>query len=170
MKSLHSQFTVHNAQLFFVVARFIAGAVLLYAGFTKLTVPPEEFALALEGYRLFPVPVLMVLARVVPWAELFAGAFLLLGFELRFAAGLSALLFAGVLAALAPAPLSGIARADCGCFGRGGPHLSFLQALVFDGTLLALAVFIFFDKERRLSLDSRLRNPRAPQKNPVHRP
>ncbi len=138
-------------------ARLVVGSVLLFSGLSKLMVPAEEFAMALEGYRLFTLPMTMALARVVPWVELFSGAFLLLGFGLRYAGAVAAGLFAAFILALGSTLVRGIPLEDCGCFGWGLPRLSPSRTILLDSLLLALTLVILIDRERRFSLERRLR-------------
>jgi uncharacterized membrane protein YphA (DoxX/SURF4 family) len=137
----------------FLAARWIAGSVLAAAGFLKLLSPPEELALVMESYRLLPVSVLMPLARVLPWTELFAGVYLFLGYAQRVSALAAMALFSGFVGALVSVQARGIDLAECGCFGRAGPHFTPWQALFFDAVILVLAAAALRDPYKRWSLD-----------------
>lgn len=137
-----------------LAGRLIAGVALAFSGYMKLMAPAEEFALVVEGYRLLPVSAALWAARVIPWAELFAGAALLTGYFTRFAAGGAAGLFSLFLAALGSALARGITLSDCGCFGQAGPHFTQPQAIALDAALLGCALLAFLDRRPRLSLDA----------------
>jgi uncharacterized membrane protein YphA (DoxX/SURF4 family) len=138
-------------------ARLAVGGVLAAAGVGKLLLPPEEFAYALEAYRLFPFSWLMPMARTLPWAELGAAALVLTGFQARAGAVSAAFLFASFLVVLSSVLWRGLDLGACGCFGGLGPRLSPRQTLAMDAVLLALSGLLFFDREKRFSLD-RLRS------------
>lgn len=136
-----------------IAARLLVGAVLVFSGFSKLLVPAEEFAMALETYRLFPLPTIMALARIIPWVELFMGVCLLLGYAVGYAGTAAAALFLAFITALGSTLMRGIPIEDCGCFGWGIPHLPPSQTILLDSILLVLCLMIVIDKERRFSLE-----------------
>lgn len=134
--------------------RLAAGGALAFSGYMKLMGPAEEFALAVEGYRLLPLAASLWTARVLPWAELFAGAALVAGYLTRFAAVGTSGLFLLFLAALGSAAARGVALNDCGCFGQAGPHFTVPQSIALDAVLLAFALLALLDRRPRLSLDA----------------
>lgn len=145
-----------------VAARLLVGAVLLFSGISKLMIPAEEFAMALEAYRLFPLPAIMALARIIPWVELFTGAFLLVGYGVGYSGTVAALLFFSFIMALGSTLVRNIPIDDCGCFGWGIPHLPPSVTILLDSVLLALSLLILIDKERRFSLERRRRKRQRP--------
>ena len=58
-------------------ARLLLGAVLLYAGFTKLN-DAWRFAEMIANYRLLPAQANQVLALTLPWLEVILGLLLIL--------------------------------------------------------------------------------------------
>lgn len=143
-----------------IAARLLVGAVLVFSGFSKLLVPLEEFAMSLEAYRLFALPTIMILARAIPWVELFTGGFLLLGYAVGYAGTLAAALFVAFIAALGSTLMRGIPLEDCGCFGWGIPHLPPSQTILLDSVLLVLCLVILIEKDRCFSLERWLRRKR----------
>lgn len=133
-------------------ARLLAGGALAAAGFIKLMGAPEEFAMAMEAYRLVPVAWLLPIARVAPWLELWAGVFLVMGCFTRQAALATAVAYGVFLTAIGSTLARGIALENCGCFGRS-LHLAPWQAMALDGVLLLLAVLAWRDRAHYLSLD-----------------
>jgi uncharacterized membrane protein YphA (DoxX/SURF4 family) len=144
-----------------VAARLTVGAVLVISGFSKVMIPVEEFAMVLEGYQLFPLPMLMVLARVLPWVELFAGACLFLGVATGLAGVVATALFIGFIMALGSTLVRGVPVEDCGCFGWGLPHLHPAVTIVMDAGLLVLCILVLVDRERLFSLERWLRKMRT---------
>jgi hypothetical protein len=58
------------------------GAVFFYAGLQK-HLAPYQFAEAVMAYRLFPQSLVGLVAAVLPWIELSAGFFLVMGYLLE---------------------------------------------------------------------------------------
>lgn len=88
---------------------------MIVAGYTKLS-DPLFFALGITGFDLLPMSMVRIVAFIVPWIELAAGACILLGLWTREGA---AVLF-GMMGTFTIAIISVIARdktIECGCFG-----------------------------------------------------
>jgi len=121
-----------------LLARLTVAGVFIYAGLLKLLAPAEEFAYAIETYKVTGPGLSLWAAYIMPWLELYAGLLLAGGIFTRFNA-----LFCGAMliffeALLAQAWLRGLPVTSCGCFGSGGSNslpVEFAQNLVF----LALA-------------------------------
>ncbi len=135
------------------VARIAAGGALVLSGYLKAVRPPEEFAASLEAYWLLPVSLLVPLARVIPWVELMTGLALAAGYGSRAAAGAAGGLYALFIFVLGQSLARGLKIADCGCFGRLGPHLEPAEAIALDGFLLVLCLIVLFDVQKRWTLD-----------------
>lgn len=133
-------------------ARLAVAGVFIYAGTIKLLAPAEEFAYAIETYKVTGPQLSLWAAYIMPWLELFSGLLLACGIFTLFNA-----LFCGAMllffeALLAQAWLRGLLVTSCGCFGSGGSYslpVEFMQNLVF----LALA-WLAFRRGRRYSADA----------------
>ncbi|HKZ51805.1 MAG TPA: MauE/DoxX family redox-associated membrane protein [Candidatus Acidoferrales bacterium] len=128
-------------KVFQLVCRLVLGGLFLYAGFTKLY-PAEHrllFEIAVSSYQLLPVPVVIIVAQVLPWVEITLGILLIVGWKLRYFATFAALLLGAFIAAMGITYARGI-EADCGCFGLGEP-ISPLT-LLRDSGVLAIALFL----------------------------
>ncbi len=125
-----------------LLARLAVGGMFVYAGTIKLLAPAEEFAYAIETYKVTGAQLSLWAAYALPWLELYSGLLLLCGIFTRFNAlfcgGL--LIFFEVL--LAQAWLRGLPVTSCGCFGSGSSNsleYEFFQNLIF----LALALTVY---------------------------
>ena len=123
-------------------AALVAGAVLIAAGLPKVR-RPRVFAAQIADYGIVGANAARLLARLVPVAELLAGALLLAGVAgpapVREAgAGLATGLFAMFLAALGSAYLRGREIA-CACFG-GNSELETVGAHTIVRTALLLVL------------------------------
>lgn len=125
-----------------LTARLALGGVFIYAGLIKLLAPAEEFAYAIETYKVTGPALSLWAAYIMPWLELFSGLLLSGGIFTRFNALLCGAMLLFFEALLAQAWLRGLEVTSCGCFGSGGSNslpVEFAQNLVF----LALACLAF---------------------------
>ena len=117
-----------------LLARLLAGGVFIYAGFIKATAPAEEFAYAIETYKIIPANLAMLAALTVPWIEIYLGVFLAAGVFTGYSAlaiGATLLGFEGLLlqAIIRKLPVT-----SCGCFGASRSNSlghEFAQNLLF---------------------------------------
>ena len=122
-----------------LVLRFVIGGMFFYAAFEKV-LHPSAFAMAVRGYKLIPFSLSNLFAIAVSWSELVAAAFLILGILTRKAAGAIFLLLIMFIAAISTVLVRGMVI-DCGCFGAGGAHTSWLL-LVRNAVLLVGAFLV----------------------------
>ena len=135
-----------------LLARLAVAGVFIYAGLIKLLAPAEEFAYAIETYKVTGPALSLWAAYIMPWLELFSGLLLAGGIFTRFNALLCGAMLLFFEALLAQAWLRGLPVTSCGCFGSGGSNslpVEFAQNLVF----LALA-WLAFRHGGRFSADA----------------
>lgn len=125
-----------------LIARAAVGGVFVYAGVTKALAPAEEFAYAIESYRVLNPQFSLYAAYVTPWVELWAGLLLMAGVFTRWTA-----LFAGAMLVffellLGQAWLRKLPITSCGCFGTSGSN-SISGEFIQNLALLALAFLAF---------------------------
>ena len=128
-----------KGKILLLAGRVALGLVFVYAAYSKLRIPWMLFAMSINSYEILPEPMVILVARMLPWIELLLGLLLILGWKLRWvAAGATALLVA-FFGMMLRAQAQGLGI-DCGCFGVGerlGPI-----TLARDGLLVALAVAV----------------------------
>jgi len=122
------------------ILRLLVGGTFVFAGALKMA-DPAKFVLDVGNYRLVPHELINLMAILIPWIEITAGAFVLAGIWLRAAAlvitGLTAMFFTVIVSALA----RGL-NIECGCFGTvGGRHVGLVN-LAVDATLFVLAALL----------------------------
>ena len=131
--SVHSRSSVSG----WIIAgvRVALGVVLLYAGLMKIKTG-FEFAEAIANFGILPAAGNQILAVLLPWWEIAAGALLIFGVWTR-AAGLVALfLFAAFTIAVSSALARGL-DIQCGCFSDAASRVG-AKALAIDiGGLVA---------------------------------
>jgi len=102
---------------FELIVRWIMGIIFLFSCYHKI-VAPAQFAKIIYGYYLFPDVTISLIAIILPFLELFAGLFLVLGIYPRSAVLIiNAMLFAFMVAI--SINLATGHEFDCGCFSFG---------------------------------------------------
>jgi uncharacterized membrane protein YphA (DoxX/SURF4 family) len=132
------------------IARILVGGLFLLAGAMKIG-DPLHFAQEIQAYRMVPDEVTNVMAFLLPWLEVFAGALLVIGIW----RGEARLVIFGMLvvftAAKVWAEIKGL-RISCGCFGSLlGPlekSLSGVNGIVLNVFLMGLLVADFICSRR----------------------
>jgi len=104
--------------------------------------PAEEFAYAIETYKVIgPGPALLA-AYAVPWIELYAGLLLAAGIFTRLSALFTGAMLCFFELLLGQAWLRKLPITSCGCFGSSGSN-SIAHELLQNVVLLALLVPAF---------------------------
>lgn len=125
-----------------LAARVVLGCVFLVASLDKI-IHPELFARAVYNYQLLPEVAVNVVALWIPWLELVAGLFLLLGFWVRG----SVLLLIGLLLVFVGALGFNLARGldvACGCFSTTSKDPATAFTLLRDSLFLVVALYLFW--------------------------
>lgn len=139
-----------------LAARLLVGCLFLYACIHKIG-DPVAFAAAIRNYTILPAAWSNIAAITLPWIELGAGLFLILGIQTRPAALLTTSMLAVFLAAIIYAYSIGL-DIDCGCFSSGAASKGRvgIYHLVRDTALFLTSLFILLMDNGEFSL-SRLR-------------
>lgn len=122
--------------------RVVLGLVFIYASVHKI-LAPDQFALVLFGYGVFPGNMINIMAITVPFVELISGACLILGWFRRSALILiNAMLTVFVL--LISVNLIRGHEFDCGCFSFGQTTASSaVELLIRDLLMLGAGLFLW---------------------------
>ncbi len=134
-----------------LLSRWAVGIVFIYASLDKL-IHPEAFAQAIANYRMVPLALLHPFAWFLPVLEVVAGIALVVGWQRRGAALLSAAMTVMFIVAIALALLRGL-DISCGCFDTAGGHGVGLDLLIRDVFLLVGAVLPLLIPRDRWSVD-----------------
>ena len=134
--------------------RVFIGLIFLVSGFEKVISPWQNFLYVIQAYQLFPVWLESVAAITVPWAELMAGIFMVLGLWLEISLKASILLFASFVVIVGQALLRHLPIDQCGSFGAS-IHILPRHIIVFDSFMLLIAFWLLRhpSQVKRLSLD-----------------
>ena len=120
----------------FIGFRLLLGLIFFASGISKLQAP-EAFTTLVTTYHLLPYPLGLAYGYLVPWVELIAGVFLIIGIFVRFASAVSILLTLSFVIASFFRIVAGT-TGDCGCFGDI-LSLTLYQSLGLDSIMLLLA-------------------------------
>jgi uncharacterized membrane protein YphA (DoxX/SURF4 family) len=126
-----------------LACRLVVGVLFLVAGLEKIA-HIDTFAASIQNYRLTSPQIAVILATVLPWAELFSGLGVLMGIWTRG----SALLTSVFLAVFTLAVISAIARhmdISCGCFTQDpqAQHVGWRKVMENTALLCASLVALF---------------------------
>ena len=145
-----------------LVFRIFLGGVFIAAALPKIT-DVEAFAISIATYQILPLPLVNLQAIVLPWLELLAGVFVIVGIRTKAQAlALNAMLVMFIVA-IYIAMSKGI-QAQCGCFGEEAEaamnELTWKKIIEDVGWLL-IGLYVLLGNPNRISLDNwwvRLRN------------
>lgn len=136
-----------------LAARLLLFAVWLLAGVQKIG-SPRDFLRAVRAYDATPEWLSQAIAYGLPTLEIALAIVLLLEVATRYAAAVSAGLFAVFLIGLIQAAARGI-KLECGCFGGGGVSTTtnYTLDILRDLGLLAVALFLAVYPISQLAID-----------------
>jgi uncharacterized membrane protein YphA (DoxX/SURF4 family) len=143
------------ARVLILLGRVALGVIFLYAAYTKLRLPWAIFAMSINSYQVLPEPLVIFIARVLPWLELALGVLLIAGWKLRYVAAATSALLLGFFVLMVRSYFKGLGI-DCGCFGVG-EALS-VGTLTRDGVLVILSIVLTvaaFQRHRNSKLEVR---------------
>ena len=130
-----------------LLARLLIGGILIYASIEKI-VNPEEFARAIDNYRIMPFGLENSIAIILPWLELVIGICLILGVFIDGASFLVIFMMMVFIIAISYAIISGY-NIECGCGLKPG-ELVGMQKIIEDLTYVILAWMIIKRASRKL--------------------
>jgi len=136
----------------FVVIRVLIGCLFIVSGFEKLIGPYQNFLYVVQSYEFLPIVLEEIVARILPWGELFLGVFLVFGLWLKWTLRSTLILFLMFVLVVGQALLRKLPIDECGCFG-GLISLPLAAVLMFDGTMLLLTGLLM-KKEKHTGLFS----------------
>lgn len=147
---MHESSPLNFERRLLLLGRLALGAVFVYAAYAKLILPgmsprpPLGVALALfatqiDSFQLLPFWAVNFLAHTLPFLELLLGLLLLLGWQVRWVAGVTTLLLAGFFGVMLRTYAKGL-QINCGCFGPG--EALGVKTLIRDGLLLVLSIAV----------------------------
>lgn len=140
--------------LFESAARVVLGSVFAASGIIKLLEPAANFRATLYQYEIIPTALVPALAAVLPWMEWILGVFVLAGYGLRLSALVLGCFSFSLAAVIALSGKLGLdASHTCGCFGEGGPQLSYRQIFSLDIANGFFGFFLWKFSSGLLSLD-----------------
>jgi uncharacterized membrane protein YphA (DoxX/SURF4 family) len=138
-----------------LVCRVVIGVVFMYASADKI-LHPAVFARTVQNYRILPLEAVNLFTIILPWLELVAGVFLVLGLFRGGSILLITFLILVFLVALSSVLIRGI-DTDCGCFSSSGGGKVTVSYIIRDLTLLLLALHVFLYDRGMVSLDCAFR-------------
>jgi uncharacterized membrane protein YphA (DoxX/SURF4 family) len=138
-----------------LVARLVIGGLFVYASLYKIQ-DPAAFAVSIRNYGILPAEWSNVAALALPWIEVVAGGFLILGVLTRPSALLTSGMLAVFLSAIIYAYATGL-DIDCGCFSSAAssPGRVGIADIFRDASLLAISLMILVGDRGHFSVGGR---------------
>jgi hypothetical protein len=133
----------------FLSLRVLLGAVFLVSGAEKLMSPYQNFSAVIEKYGILHGDSAVFLSQGLPWVELLAGVFFVLGLWERASLWTLWVLNTGLIGMVSQALLRKLPVDECGCFGEV-VSLSLPQILVLDIVLWGSFFIYWFFSSRVL--------------------
>ena len=131
-----------------LLARFILGAVFIYASLDKIA-DPVTFSTNIDNYHISPIAINNLAALILPWVELIIGLSLITGVFLDGASILTIGLLVFFIFIITQAYMRGISL-ECGCFktavdpSLGDLKQEMLWRIFEDILFLVLAIIVYF--------------------------
>jgi putative oxidoreductase len=124
--------------------RIVLGVIFIDFALSKI-MRPAVFALNVVEYGMMPAWGVNLWALVLPWGELMAGLFLILGIRTRAAAtvigGMNVIFIIGLVNAI----MQGL-PINCGCVGEAGEPVNWWKVLKNAGMLVMALQIFFYDR------------------------
>lgn len=132
-------------------SRIILAFVFIFAGAEKIS-DPDQFAVAISNYKIFPIFSLNIIAITLPWLEVAAGILLLFGISVKENSAIIGTLMIFFTVIVLIALLRGL-DIDCGCFGTSDGQKVGLVKIIENIGLIILSLHIFFFGNNSFSLE-----------------
>ncbi len=143
-----------HMKYFTLAARLFIGGLFIYASIYKIG-DPANFAVSIRNYMIIPPSWSNLLALTLPWIEIGAGVFLILGIQTKPAALLTTGMLGVFLGALIYAYSIGL-DIDCGCFSSAESSSGHVGTyhLVRDTFLALISLSILITERGHFSVPS----------------
>ncbi len=135
-----------------LAGRLLIGGIFIYASIYKI-LDPADFATGIRNYLIIPASWSNVVALTLPWVEIIAGAFLILGIQTRPSALLTTGMLAVFLGAIIYAYSIGL-DIDCGCFGSAAASTGRIgiTTIARDAVVLLISLFVLVGDRGNLTV------------------
>ncbi len=134
-----------------LIFRVILGVIFIYASLDKIA-HPEQFARIIYNFKILPPFFINVFAITLPWVELIAGLFLILGMFTESASLLICFMLMVFVVAISINLYRGV-DLNCGCFSTDPAGMKEgANLLIKDFVFLFLGIMVFFFHKNFASL------------------
>lgn len=134
-----------------LLLRLWLGIVFIQSGVEKLDHMPQ-FLQIVQAYNVLPDFLARAYAQALPWLEILAGGYLVIGLFTRYAAATIGLMLVSFIIALVTVLIRG-ESIDCGCFVGGEVEPVSWGLVIRDIVMLAGCVPLILIKTPRWSVD-----------------
>lgn len=154
MKILKFLITIITDKRVVLIFRLILGVTFVYASLDKIA-HPEQFAKIVYNYKILPGFLINIYAVTLPWVELLAGLFLILGIFTESASLLTSFLLVIFVVAISINVFIRGVDLNCGCFSTNpAGKKEGINLLFKDFLFLFMGLMIFFFNKSFATLSS----------------
>ena len=161
MKILKSLIAILIDKRVVLILRLVLGITFVYASLDKIA-HPDQFAKIIYNYKILPGFLINVFAVTLPWVELLAGLFLILGIFTESASLLISFLLVIFLFAISVNVLRGV-DLNCGCFSTDPAGKKEGISLLFKDFLFLFMGFMVFFFNKGFATISSLYQRKSPR-------
>jgi uncharacterized membrane protein YphA (DoxX/SURF4 family) len=135
-----------------LIFRIVLGTMFLLAAVSKAA-DPASFAQEIANYKILPDILINLMAIVLPWIELFASLFIIIGIRIKS----SVLIISSLIIVFNIAIIIAMAKGlniNCGCHTKVMAEMVGLQKIIENMCLLILGIFIFYSKGIKFTMEN----------------
>ena len=162
MKILKALIRIVTDKRVVLLFRLVLGVTFIYASLDKIA-HPEQFARIVYNYKILPQFLINIFAVTLPWVELTAGLFLILGIFTESASLLVSFLFIIFIIATSVNLFRGV-DLNCGCFSTDpAGKKEGADLLIKDFIFLYLGIMVFFFNKNFAALSALFQKKSLPK-------
>lgn len=135
-----------------LIFRLVLGTMFLLAAVSKAA-NPSGFANEIANYKILPEIIINFMAIVLPWIELVAALFIIMGIRLKSSALILSVLIIVFNTAIIIAMAKGL-NINCGCHTKVMAEMVGWRKISENFGLLILGIFIFYSKGIKYTLEN----------------
>ena len=135
-----------------LILRLVLGCIFLLAASSKIA-NPSAFAGDIANYKIIPGFAINIFAMTLPWIELVCAIFIISGIRLKSSTAIIGILILVFNAAIIIAMAKGL-NINCGCHTKIMAEQVGWKKLIENTGLFLSALYIFYSKGTKITLES----------------
>ncbi len=141
-----------NNQYLNLLFRIILGSIFLIAAISKIA-DLSGFAKEIANYKIVPDMAVNLMSIVIPWIELVCAMFIITGIRIKSSVAIIGSMILVFNIAIAIAMIKGL-NINCGCHTQVMAEQIGWQKIIENTGLFLLALFLFYSKNTKLTIEN----------------